>query len=62
MLSKAVDTGLYSVVAYEQNPVFTRLLPSSALADLVERARVRQAAAKQAFVEADGPRLLGVSV
>jgi hypothetical protein len=31
-----------------------------AFADIVDRARVRQAAAERAFIEADGPRLLGL--
>jgi TolB-like protein/tetratricopeptide (TPR) repeat protein len=61
MLSRAVETGLHSVSAYEQNPVLKRLHPSSALADIIERARVQQNAAARAFVEADGPRLLGIS-
>ena len=61
LLSRAVDTGFYCVRGFEISPLLTVLRPFPAFdAILLERARVRQQAAAKAFVDADGPRLLGL--
>ncbi len=52
--------GIYCVRGFETSPLLTVLRPFPAFADILDRARVRQQAAAKAFVDADGPRLLGL--
>jgi serine/threonine protein kinase len=62
LLSRAVDTGLYCVRGFEVSPLLSVLRRFPAFDDILERARVRQRAAAKAFVDADGPRLLGLPI
>lgn len=62
LLSRAVDTALHCVPGYQNSPLLSALRPLPAFAEILDRARVRQSAAERAFIEADGPRLLGLSV
>jgi serine/threonine protein kinase/tetratricopeptide (TPR) repeat protein len=60
LLSRAVDTGHYCVRGFEVSPLLSSLRPLPPFAAIIERARLRQAAAARAFADADGPRLLGL--
>jgi len=60
LLERAVRMGWYCVNALETVPLLSILRPDPRFAEIVDRARVRQAAALRAFDDADGPRLLGL--
>ena len=60
LLSRAVDTGFYCVRGFEVTPLLSTLRPLPAFDAILERARLRHAAATKAFADADGPRLLGL--
>jgi TolB-like protein len=60
LLSRAVDTGFHCVRGFEVSPILSALRPLPAFAAILDRARLRQAAAAKAFADADGPRLLGL--
>jgi hypothetical protein len=60
LLSRAVDTGFYCVRGFDVTPLFSTLRPLPAFDAILERARLRHAAAARAFADADGPRRLGL--
>jgi eukaryotic-like serine/threonine-protein kinase len=62
LLARAVETGFYCVSAFEVSPLLSPLRSFSGFGDILARARTRQETARKAFVDADGPRLLGLSL
>lgn len=60
LLARAVETGFYCVSAFEVSPLLSSLRSFAGFGDILARARTRQEAARKAFVDADGPRLLGL--
>jgi TolB-like protein len=60
LLERAVSTGMYCVTALEVIPQLSVLRHDPRFAVIVENARARHVAARRAFDEADGPRLLGL--
>jgi serine/threonine protein kinase/tetratricopeptide (TPR) repeat protein len=60
LLERSVRMGLYCVSALEVVPLLSVLRQDPRYAVVVDRARVRQTAARRAFDDADGPRLLGL--
>jgi TolB-like protein len=60
LLSRSAATGFSCVRALELPP-FTQLHSDLRFADILERMTERQSAARRAFVDAGGPRLLGLS-
>jgi serine/threonine protein kinase/tetratricopeptide (TPR) repeat protein len=60
LLERAVRMGWYCVNALETVPLLSVLRPDPRFAEIADRARGRQAAARRAFDDADGPRLLGL--
>jgi serine/threonine protein kinase/tetratricopeptide (TPR) repeat protein len=60
LLEKSVSLGLHSTSALEVTPTLEPLRSSPRFKVLLETAREHQAVAEKTFVEADGPRLLGL--
>jgi eukaryotic-like serine/threonine-protein kinase len=61
LLDRAVDGGMHCVRALETPRMFDSLRLNPRFAGIVERARAAHAVAARKFVEADGPRILGLA-
>jgi serine/threonine protein kinase len=55
LLARAVDTGFHSVRALELSPLLAVLKPSAEFESVLARARAGEAAAAEAFADAEGP-------
>jgi tetratricopeptide (TPR) repeat protein len=62
LLDRAVDTGLYATQGLETSPLLESVRLDPHFKDILSRAQARQEAATRAFDDADGPRLLGLTV
>jgi hypothetical protein len=60
LLDRAVDTGFYATQGLEVSPLFESVRSDSRYEAIIERARAGQHAARRAFDDAGGQRLLGL--
>lgn len=62
MLKRAIETGFYALQGLEISPLLATVRGEPEYAAILERARIERDSALRAFIDADGARLLGLSV
>lgn len=61
LLNRAVETGFYATQGLEVSAFLAPVRADSRFTGILDRARAGHRAASRAFIDADGPRLLGLT-